>query len=145
MERMQHRNWKAGDVYAPHDLSHQELKKWRSRNAREKDVFDSLNINPIHEWKVGLSILSYPRPLPRLLIPTLSTTQNFAMMYEFMTPLGRIRNPKETGLRNVNQRRVAKAIRRAIGMGFMPSVHDHPEMLRRRQKEDQPLMNMPDL
>lgn len=36
----------------------------------------------------------------------------------------------ETGLRPVNQRRVAKAIRRAIGIGLMPSVHKHPELLR---------------
>ena len=53
------------------------------------------------------------------------------MMSEFMTPLGRIKHPRDTGLRNVNQRRIAKAIRRAIGMGLMPSVHKHPEMLRR--------------
>ena len=53
------------------------------------------------------------------------------MMSEYMTPLGRIKPTRETGLRNVNQRRVAKAIRRAIGMGILPSVHKHPEMLRR--------------
>jgi small subunit ribosomal protein S18 len=43
--------------------------------------------------------------------------------------MGRIRHRKETGLRPVNQRRIAKAIRRAVGMGLMPSVHKHPEML----------------
>ncbi|MCJ1236873.1 hypothetical protein MMC14_004855 [Varicellaria rhodocarpa] len=118
LERMHHRNWKEGDVYAPHDLSKEEMRKWRTRNVRGKDVFDSLNINPLHEWK------------------------NFAMMYEFMTPMGRIRHSRETGLRNVNQRRVAKAIRRAIGMGFLPSVHEHPEILRRRQKEEEPLMRL---
>ena len=64
------------------------------------------------------------------------------MMYEFMTPLGRIRHPSTTGLRNVNQRRIAKAIRRAIGMGFLPSVHEHPEMLRRKQKEEEVLMKI---
>ena len=53
------------------------------------------------------------------------------MMSEFMTRMGRIRHSKETGLRPVNQRKVAKAIRRAVGMGFLPSVHVHPEMLRR--------------
>lgn len=36
---------------------------------------------------------------------------------------------KETGLRPVNQRRIAKAVRRAVGMGIMPSVHKHPELL----------------
>jgi len=38
---------------------------------------------------------------------------------------------KETGLRPVNQRRIAKAIRRTIGMGLMPSVHRHPEILQK--------------
>ena len=50
-------------------------------------------------------------------------------MSEYMTTMGRIKHSRETGLSNVNQRRVAKAIRRAIGMGLMPSVHKHPEML----------------
>lgn len=50
-------------------------------------------------------------------------------MWEYMTSMGRIRHRKETGLRSVNQRRIAKAIRRAVGMGLIPSVHKHPEML----------------
>jgi small subunit ribosomal protein S18 len=47
-----------------------------------------------------------------------------------MTPMGRIQHSKETGLRPANQRKMAKAIRRAIGMGLHPSVHRHPEILR---------------
>lgn len=43
--------------------------------------------------------------------------------------MGRIRHRKDTGLRGVNQRRIAKAVRRAVGMGLMPSVHDHPEVM----------------
>lgn len=46
-----------------------------------------------------------------------------------MTDMGRIKHSSETGLRAVNQRRIAKAIRRSIGMGLMPSVHKHPEIL----------------
>jgi len=57
--------------------------------------------------------------------------QNFSMMAEFTTTMGRIKNPRDTGLRRVNQRRVARAIRRAVGMGWLPSVHVHPEFLRR--------------
>lgn len=49
-----------------------------------------------------------------------------------MTPGGRIKHSRDTGLRPVNQRKIAKAIRRAIGMGLMPKCHVHPEMLRRR-------------
>ena len=43
--------------------------------------------------------------------------------------MGRIRHRNDTGLRRVNQRRIAKAIRRAVAMGLIPSVHKHPEML----------------
>ena len=57
--------------------------------------------------------------------------QNPVMLAEFMTTMGRLRSRKETGLRPVNQRRLSKAIRRATGMGLMPTVYPHPELLRR--------------
>lgn len=44
--------------------------------------------------------------------------------------MGRIKHSSETGLRPVNQRKMAKAVRRAVGMGLHPSVHKHPEILR---------------
>ena len=47
-----------------------------------------------------------------------------------MTPGGQIQHSNLTQLRPVNQRKVAKAIRRAIGLGLMPSVHRHPEILK---------------
>jgi len=50
-------------------------------------------------------------------------------MSEYMTRMGKIMHNKDTGLRPVNQRKIAKAIRRSIGMGMMPSVHRHPEIL----------------
>jgi small subunit ribosomal protein S18 len=55
--------------------------------------------------------------------------QNFSIMSEYITPMGRIKHRSTTGLRPVNQRKIAKAIRRAIGIGLMPSVHRHPEIL----------------
>lgn len=51
------------------------------------------------------------------------------MLAEYVTPMGRIKHNSETGLRPVNQRKIAKAVRRMVGMGFMPSVHRHPEIL----------------
>lgn len=51
------------------------------------------------------------------------------MMWEYVTNMGRIKHSRDTGLGNVNQRKMAKAVRRSIGMGLMPSVHKHPEML----------------
>ena len=49
--------------------------------------------------------------------------------------MGRIKHSRDTGLRNVNQRKMAKAIRRSIGMGLMPSVHNHPEVLEKQAYE----------
>lgn len=57
------------------------------------------------------------------------------MMSEYMTPMGRIKTRLETGLRAVNQRKIAKAIRRAVGMGLSPSVHQHPEVLEVKARE----------
>ena len=56
------------------------------------------------------------------------------MMSEYMTTMGRIKHRRETGLRAVNQRKIAKAIRRAVGMGLLPSVHEHPEVLEAKLK-----------
>ncbi|KAK2762799.1 hypothetical protein FQN54_000974 [Arachnomyces sp. PD_36] len=105
LEKNQTRPWKPGDVYAPHDLSPAEMKKWKQRKSPSTDAFDALSINPLHQYK------------------------NFSIMSEYMSEMGRIRHSSETGLRNVNQRKIAKAIRRAIGLGLMPSVHRHPEVL----------------
>ena len=51
LEALQVRRWKAGDVYAPHDLSPVEMQKWRQRHRSNTDVFDALAINPLHEYK----------------------------------------------------------------------------------------------
>ncbi|KAL9007430.1 MAG: hypothetical protein Q9180_009659 [Flavoplaca navasiana] len=130
LERHLYRRFRPGDIYAPHDLSPVEQQKWRQRNTsgghisgrggapfanmrrqNRKDVFDVLGMHPLEEWK------------------------NFSIMTEFVSSMGRIRHRRETGLRGVNQRRVAKAVRRAVGMGLMPSVHKHPEMLEKEAEE----------
>ncbi|KAF2845392.1 ribosomal protein S18 [Plenodomus tracheiphilus IPT5] len=107
-QRQIYRRWQPGDVYAPHDLSGPEQKKWKYGTKRPtEDAFDILGINPILEYK------------------------NFTIMSEYMTETGRIKHSKQTGLRPKNQRKVAKAIRRAIGLGLMPSVHRHPLVLKK--------------
>ncbi|KAL6714711.1 hypothetical protein ACLMJK_008136 [Lecanora helva] len=109
LERQIHRGWKPGDCYSPHDLSGVEMEKWRVRQPgggkEGRDVFDLLGLEAEGEYK------------------------NFAIMSEYMTSMGRIRHRRDTGLRAVNQRKIAKAIRRAVGMGLIPSVHKHPEVL----------------
>ncbi|KAL2889650.1 ribosomal protein S18 [Ceratocystis lukuohia] len=100
------RQWKRGDVYAPRDMSFSEMAKWKRSRQRNADVIDILGINPLDEY----------------LNPT--------FIADFTTSFGQIQHSKTTGLRPVNQRKVAKTIRRAIGMGLHPSVHRHPEILR---------------
>ncbi|KAI5286288.1 hypothetical protein KEM52_002059, partial [Ascosphaera acerosa] len=109
-----------------------EMRKWRSRQSPEVDVFDYLGLNPLDQYKVGgWSGLSYywgyevdaDSTLP--LLPP----QNFSIMAEYVTDMGRIKHSSVTGLRPVNQRKIAKAIRRAIGLGLMPTTHKHPEIL----------------
>jgi small subunit ribosomal protein S18 len=52
-QRQIYRTWRSGDVYAPHDLSGAEQKKWKyGRSKPQSDAFDVLGINPIHEYKV---------------------------------------------------------------------------------------------
>jgi len=61
--------------------------------------------------------------------------QNFSVMSEYVSEMGRIRPGRgrdATGLRPVNQRKLSKAIRRAIALGLMPSVHRHPEILKKQ-------------
>ncbi|KAK4104064.1 ribosomal protein S18 [Parathielavia hyrcaniae] len=105
--RQMPRRWRTGEVYAPRDLGPTEARKFRAGKTASRDVVDMFGFNPVDNYK------------------------NFSMISEFMTSMGRIKHSKETGLRPVNQRKMAKAIRRAIGMGLHPSVHKHPEILRR--------------
>ncbi|KAH9217678.1 ribosomal protein S18 [Leptodontidium sp. 2 PMI_412] len=116
------RRWRAGDIYAPHDLSEVEMAKWKKRTQPHHDVFDVLNLNPEEHYR------------------------NFSMISEYMTPMGRIKHSKETGLRPVNQRRIARAIRRAIGIGMHPSVHRHPEIIYKtneRNESNSPFRALP--
>jgi small subunit ribosomal protein S18 len=58
--------------------------------------------------------------------------QNFTVLSEFITETGRIKHSNLTGLKRKNQRKVAKTIRRAIGLGIIPSVHRHPMILEKK-------------
>ncbi|KAK9413106.1 hypothetical protein SUNI508_12091 [Seiridium unicorne] len=108
--RQMPRRWALGDLYAPHDLSPVEMKKWRSITTVERDLVDLLGLKPLDMYR------------------------NFSFISEYTTSHGRIKRAEQTGLRPVNQRKVAKAIRRAIGLGLHPSVHKHPELLMRERR-----------
>ena len=130
------RRWQVGDVYAPHDLSPAETRKWARKNAPSSDPFDKLNINPLSLYKVGG--IKWGRGPDSV---GLTLVQNFTVMSDFMTTAGRILHSKRTGLRPVNQRKMAKAIRRAIALGLMPSTHQHPQYLVRTARNN--VMNGP--
>jgi small subunit ribosomal protein S18 len=53
LERYQTRDFKAGDVYAPRDLSPLEMKKWGKRKSPGTDAFDALNLKPMDMYKVS--------------------------------------------------------------------------------------------
>lgn len=58
------RRWKAGDVYAPHDLSPMEMLEWRELRRPEKDIVDILGINPLDHYKVcGIYFFVFSRTL----------------------------------------------------------------------------------
>ncbi|KAK4226493.1 hypothetical protein QBC38DRAFT_480228 [Podospora fimiseda] len=119
--RQMPRRWRTGDVYAPRDLSPVEMRKWRRPSAPKTDVIDMLGFNPIDNYR------------------------NPSLISEFITDHGRIKHSKYTGLRPVNQRKIAKAIRRAIGLGLHPSVHKHPEILQRVARRTLGVQYRPDI
>ncbi|OTA04444.1 hypothetical protein A9Z42_0050330 [Trichoderma parareesei] len=55
---------------------------------------------------------------------------NFSLIQEFTSTSGQITHSSGTSLRPVNQRKIAKMIRRVQGMGLYPTIHAHPEMIR---------------
>lgn len=135
MMKQMPRKFQAGDVYSPHDLSPVEMKKWKKRSPRSGDVVDALDLSPLDMYKVCFSPIYRPEPrLRRRGFPNsanaISAPQNFALIKAFTSSSGQILHSQHTKLRPVNQRRIAKMVRRAQGMGIYPSVHAHPEMLR---------------
>jgi small subunit ribosomal protein S18 len=123
--RQMPRRWRTGDLYAPRDLTPAEMKKWRQGRRPNMDVVDMLGFSPLDNYRVFTPFLSISSGRWKA-----DTQQNFSLISEFMTTMGRIKHSDDTGLRPVNQRKMAKAIRRAVGMGLHPSVHRHPEILR---------------
>jgi hypothetical protein len=53
LARQSTRNWKPGDIYAPHDLSPQEMVKWKAPKQPTKDIIDMLGLNPLDHYRVS--------------------------------------------------------------------------------------------
>lgn len=53
------RRWTLGDVYAPHDLSGVEQKKWKAMSNIQKDLVDLLGLKPLDMYRVRKFFIFY--------------------------------------------------------------------------------------
>lgn len=160
-QRQMPRRWQDGEVYAPHDLSEVEARKWKKVTNVQRDLVDMLGLRPVDMYSVSalppalevtnLALARRPSlgasarggdagtKSPGLIFADtgLCLPQNFSVVSEFITPHGRIKKRSITGLKPKNQRKVAKMVRRAVGLGIHPSVHRHPELLMREGQMSQ--------
>ncbi|ORZ13546.1 ribosomal protein S18 [Absidia repens] len=97
----------AGDIYHPQDLNdaryQDQLRQRRGRpNPPTEDPFDVLGLDPLHEYK------------------------NYRLLSHFVSDMGKILPREKTGLTAKNQRKLAKAVKRARAMGIMSSTSKAP-------------------
>ncbi|CAG8637944.1 33920_t:CDS:2, partial [Racocetra persica] len=87
------RMFRAGEVYAPHDLNEENYKDKNPRKYQRlqpnTDVFERLGLDPLKEYK------------------------NFRLLSNFVSDMGKILPRRTTGLTAKTQRKLAKAIKRA--------------------------------
>ena len=55
------RRWREGDVFTPHDLTGNEMRKWKKRVGRREDVLDVVGVNPLDHYRVGLTFICVSR------------------------------------------------------------------------------------
>ncbi|CEG77833.1 hypothetical protein RMATCC62417_12522 [Rhizopus microsporus] len=95
-----------GDLYHPQDLNdsryRESLRVRRGKSATPtQDPFEVLDLNPLHEYK------------------------NYKLLSQFVSDIGKILPREQTGLSAKNQRKLAKAIKRARAIGLMSSTNNH--------------------
>ncbi|CAB4406326.1 unnamed protein product [Rhizophagus irregularis] len=96
------KTFRYGELYAPHDLNENNYKNRKSMSRWEPptvDTFNALRLNPLIEYK------------------------NFTLLSNFVSDMGRILPRSVTGSTAKNQRKLAKAIKRARSFGLIPSTH----------------------
>ncbi|KAI9475464.1 MAG: ribosomal protein S18, partial [Benjaminiella poitrasii] len=94
---------RAGDLYHPDDLNdirYQELLRRRRGKfvTPNEDPFEVLGLDPLVEYK------------------------NHKLLSQFVSDMGKILPRSQTGISAKNQRKLAKAIKRARAMGLMSST-----------------------
>ncbi|KAJ3026936.1 UNVERIFIED_CONTAM: hypothetical protein HDU68_004783 [Siphonaria sp. JEL0065] len=95
------RLFKPYQTYEPAELNQQNTEFYQKARAKEPkdDIFAVLKINPLDVYK------------------------NVRLLSHFVTEMGHIKPRTETGLGIVNQKRLAKAIKRAQALGLMPYTY----------------------
>ncbi|KAL9621860.1 MAG: hypothetical protein Q9160_003681 [Pyrenula sp. 1 TL-2023] len=56
IDKLQYRKWTTGDVYAPHDLTSIEQKKWSRSQRPSVDAFDVLSMDPLEQYTVSFTL-----------------------------------------------------------------------------------------
>ncbi|RIA99483.1 ribosomal protein S18 [Glomus cerebriforme] len=98
------KTFRYGELYAPDELNENNYKNRRNVGRRKPptvDTFNALKLNPLIEYK------------------------NYTLLSNFVSDMGRILPRSITGLTAKNQRKLAKAIKRARSFGLIPSTHRH--------------------
>lgn len=63
-QRQMPRRWQDGEVYAPHDLSEVEARKWKKVSNVQRDLVDMLGLRPVDMYSVSaLPLLGGYEPL----------------------------------------------------------------------------------
>ncbi|KAJ3275513.1 hypothetical protein HDV01_000340 [Terramyces sp. JEL0728] len=105
--RLRPKNFLPKTTYSPADLNdrlvieERELRKPKQQTVPAEDVFEKLKINPLSEYK------------------------NPVIMSSFLTKMGHIQPRRKTGLSLENQKKLARAIKRARAFGILPFSYQH--------------------
>ncbi|KAI7898199.1 ribosomal protein S18 [Cokeromyces recurvatus] len=99
------KNFRAGDTYHPDDLNdsryQEQLRQRRTKVITPaEDPFEVLGLDPLVEYK------------------------NYRLLANFVSSMGKILPREQTGVSAKNQRKLAKAIKRARAMGLMSSTNN---------------------
>ncbi|KAJ3318793.1 hypothetical protein HDV06_007044 [Boothiomyces sp. JEL0866] len=105
--RLRPKNFLPKTTYSPADLNdklvieERELRKPRQEMLPTEDIFAKLNIDPLKEYK------------------------NPVILSSFLTKMGHIQPRRKTGLSLDNQKKLARAIKRARAFGILPFSYQY--------------------
>ncbi|KAI9104500.1 ribosomal protein S18 [Phlyctochytrium arcticum] len=92
------------ETYSPVDLNNEYVPRWLKRRGKQpvEDICAKLRINPLDRYK------------------------DVTFLSQFLTQMGYIKPHDQTGLSLTNQRKLAKAVKRARAVGLLPTTYRLP-------------------